>query len=600
MTTQSRLLVLACIAALVGCQARPGASPAGPVPPAAPPAAPDAGAIAGAALAETILVDVDPIHGFASERATRALQATSVARKLKLLAEFPQVSHDVATGRTTVTLQLTNAGDDLNYLACRVGGERKVISPAYQWNTTVSKTAQTQTQALVFENPSGGAFTVELSFTGIMAVQAPLDTGAATSAPSTTPSAAPTATPTPAATPTPSAAPSAAPTATPTPAPTATPTPSPTPTAAPSAGPGGAWSATASSSYGGLPPRSVADGDLATMWANDGYQAPSAWVAVDTGASRAMGVLNVKMKPQSGGATYAIQTSDDAVGWTTVASGLKNTSWNLEAKPLPAGTSARHVRLLFTNDPTAPEQRFSVYEIRLDGAGSAVQPTPAPTPTPGPTSPPATSSLVRTFDADALGSDPAEWIDPNDDGYAYEWMPRLAWKIVEHDGSRQYMHDNLSNYANLSFRRYKGAGLGTENGLLPNKYFAELDVTPIRSYTYAPTGDQGTQFYYLSPTHYMELLIKPGQFEVWSAINAVPFQGNGWTRLWYTDVKTEAGQKRRLGSEVDATTGEFKVYFDGQLMATLKSSVITTQAHWFALRGTGNVVTHDNIRIEPR
>ena len=117
---------------------------------------------------------------------------------------------------------------------------------------------------------------------------------------------------------------------------------------------------------------------------------------------------------------------------------------------------------------------------------------------------------------------PADFIDPNDEGYSFSWMPRVSWKVASRDGSRQFMHDGLSNTANLSFRRYRGTALGTTNGQLPKRYFAELEVTPVQSYTYSPTGDQGTQFYYIDPKNYVEILIKPTYFEVWSAINAEP------------------------------------------------------------------------------
>ncbi len=617
MTKPSRAFVFACIAALVGCHAQPGLVGGGPLPATRPgtgqadpggAAEPVGPLVAEAALSETIMVDVDPLHGAAFERPKRGVQAVSLTKTLKLLVEFPQVSHDLATGRTTVTMQLTNAGDPLNYLACRVAGERKVISPAYQWNTTVSKTGQTQTQTLVFENPSAGGFAVELTFTGYMPAQATLNTGAATAstpptatptpAATATPTAAPTATPTPAASATPTPGPTVTPTATPTPAPTNTPTPAPTgsPTTAP-----GVWVATASSSYGGVPPSRTIDGDLASQWANDGYQVPTAWLAIDTGAVRPIGALAIKMKPQSTAATYRIETSDDGATWTPVATGLKNATWNLETKALPAGTNARHVRLFFTNASSGPEIRFSVYEVRIDGGGSVI-PTPAPTPTPAPsTSPPiATSSLFRDFEQDDMNSDPSDFVDPNDDGWSYGWMPRITWKVVNRDGSRQYMHDGLATAGTLSFRRYVGEGMGIPGGGLPDKYFAEVDVTPIQSNTYAPTGDQGTQFYYLSPTRYVETLIKPQFYEVWSAIGAEPFQSTGWTRLWFMDTNTAAGQKRKLGAEIDANAGTIKVYLDGELQTTVTSTLITNQAHWFALRGAGNVVTHDNLLIEPR
>ena len=46
--------------------------------------------------------------------------------------------------------------------------------------------------------------------------------------------------------------------------------------------------------------------------------------------------------------------------------------------------------------------------------------------------------------------------------------------------------------------------------------------------------------------------------------------------------------------------GYYAVPLDGELKASLHSSMVFDRAHWFALRGTGNVVYHDNLRIEPR
>ena len=125
-------------------------------------------------------------------------------------------------------------------------------------------------------------------------------------------------------------------------------------------------------------------------------------------------------------------------------------------------------------------------------------------------------------------------------------------------------------------------------------------MTPIRSNTYAPTGDQGTQFYYLDPTHYFELLIKPTLFEVWVANGAAPFTSQNWQRLYYTGASTTGGQKRRLSVEIDANTNTARCYLDGVLKTTLRHPMLTTQAHYFALRGTGNVVVHDNVSIQPR
>ena len=214
--------------------------------------------------------------------------------------------------------------------------------------------------------------------------------------------------------------------------------------------------------------------------------------------------------------------------------------------------------------------------------------------------------MLTTFDQYAQGSDPVDFIDPNDEGYSYSWMPRVTWRVGQVNGSAQYIHDGLSNTANLSFRRYRGTGIGTQNGLLPAHYMAELDVTPLQSYTYAPTGDQGTQVYYVDPTHYYEVLIKPTYYQVWACDNAAPFQSVGWHMLYQANVSTNANQTRHLGAEVDCNAHSLKAYMDGQLMTTIDvnasdvmSTLLTNQPHWFAMRGTGNIVAHDNVQLQP-
>jgi hypothetical protein len=207
---------------------------------------------------------------------------------------------------------------------------------------------------------------------------------------------------------------------------------------------------------------------------------------------------------------------------------------------------------------------------------------------------------VRNFDTDPVGTQPGDFIDALDEGYSYAWMPRVPWRVNSVNGSRQYVHDGLANMAFLSFQRWRGTALSTADGRLPDRYFTELDVTPLRSYTYAPTGDQGTQVYYLDPLNYVEVLIKPGFFEVWSATDAAPFQSRGWSRLFWSPMQTVAGQTRRLGADVDARNGRMRVFVDGVELATVSSPLLTTQPHWYALRGAGNIVAHDNIRIERR
>lgn len=132
----------------------------------------------------------------------------------------------------------------------------------------------------------------------------------------------------------------------------------------------------------------LADGDLSSQWASGHYQAATAWAAVQLAASAALGSIEVKMPPSKAGTSYDVQVSSDGVNWTTALSGQTNTSWNLEKKLLPAGTTGKFVRLFWHNAATNPDSRFTVFELVVngEGTGAGTGPAPAPSPTPTPTS----------------------------------------------------------------------------------------------------------------------------------------------------------------------------------------------------------------------
>lgn len=269
------------------------------------------------------------------------------------------------------------------------------------------------------------------------------------------------------------------------------------------------------------------------------------------------------------------------------------------ATPSPSPTTPPLVLEPAMGATPAPTATPTLAPTAVSTATPTPEPTATPTPEPSATAEPVPGELVRDFEADAVGSDPADFVDPNDEGFSYAWMPRVTWRVADVQGSRRYLHDGLSNTGDLSFRRYRGTGLGTANGELPQHYFAEIDVTPQQSYTYAPTGDQGTQFYYLDPTHYVELLVKPTQFEVWVCDDAPPFQSTGWSRVYVASTTTAANQTRHMAADVDCNAHTLTAYLDGNLMTTQTISMLTTQPHYFALRGSGNLVSHDNLHIKP-
>ncbi|MEB3285292.1 MAG: discoidin domain-containing protein [Candidatus Sericytochromatia bacterium] len=502
-----------------------------------------------------IPVDVDPLHGAAFERSTDV-------DGLRPLVAFPDVSHDLSTGLTKVTLSITHAGAGPANISLEVDSPRALHGSKEQVRLGVVEPGGSRTLPLYFENPNAGGFSLNLALRSNQAMTGVAQRFALKQQAIS-------------------------------------------------------HVATASDSYGTLEAERAVDGNLSSQWANADYRAPSAWLAIDTGKQRPMSELHVKMRPFSGGASYRIEVSNDGTTWRGVSGPLRNTTWQTETKVFANATEARHVRVVFTNDPLAPESRFSVFELGSNfeplttapSSAPTVAPTttpspsplPSSTPSPAPTNTPVPSgNWVRNFASDGLGSDPSDFIDPLDEGYVYPWMPRVSWQVMNVNGSRQYVHDGLANMAFLSFRRWRGSALGRSDGRLPDRYFTELNVTPLRSYTYAPTGDQGTQVYYLDPLNYLEVLIKPQYFEVWSATNAAPFQSRGWSRLFWEPLQTVAGQTRRLGADVDAARGQMRVFVDGVERATVTSPVLTTRPHWYALRGAGNIVAHDNIRIESR
>lgn len=492
----------------------------------------------------TTRFDVDPMRGSAFE------QADAAGPTGPLLITAPEVRHDPETGRTAVTLAIPAPDATVGDLALGVDADQPLAAPAPASLPAAGRAAREVT--LWFDNPDARAFTLGVRVTGQITASRQLQaTG----------------------------------------------------------------SATASSSLAGFGPARAVDGDPMTQWANATYREAEASLTIDLGAVQTVGALKLKLRPFSGGASYTIETSSTGSSFTPVTGPLRNTTWNVETKALPAGTQARFVRIHCKNDPASPETRFEIYEATpsTTGASGTPAPTPAPTatptsgptPTPGPVAtptpvPPAsTGSLLETFEAVPAGSAPSTFVDPLDEGFAFSWMPRVRWHVESLNGSKQFIHDGLNPKAYLSFRRYRGTAFGA-NGSLPQRYFAQVAVTPLKSQTLAPTGDQGTQVYYLDPTHYLEVLIKPTLFEVWQCNAGAPFTSAGWTRLYFANVNTAANQTRQLGATVNTGTHQLTAFLDGVQKTTVSSALLTSQTHFLALRGTGNVVAHDNLRIEPR
>lgn len=131
----------------------------------------------------------------------------------------------------------------------------------------------------------------------------------------------------------------------------------------------------------GFPKARLHDGDLGTQWSSAAYRAATAWAAVELAQDSAIAVIRIKTGPTPSGTSYEIQVSDDGASWRTAAVGGNNSTWGLESKPMAAGTHGKYVRIFWRNSASAPQPRFSIYELAIDGTPGAA-PTPVPTPVP--------------------------------------------------------------------------------------------------------------------------------------------------------------------------------------------------------------------------
>jgi hypothetical protein len=229
-------------------------------------------------------------------------------------------------------------------------------------------------------------------------------------------------------------------------------------------------------------------------------------------------------------------------------------------------------------------------------------PSPTATPTPAPTPTPSPARLKTGFEDVPAGQVPPDFVDVASEKTVPAWVYPGNWKVATDErNNKVFLHDDVREQPAVSFMRYKGAALGKPNGQLPEVYYAEVAMRPLRSpNNYPPTGDQGVQFYYLDYNRYVEVVVKPDQIEIWECNGGEPKTTKGWKRLWGQSLTTKAGDVRRVGALVDAPNGAFSAYLDGQPLQTIHSDLIKPQAAWLALRGIGNTVSFDDLLVEPR
>jgi hypothetical protein len=128
-------------------------------------------------------------------------------------------------------------------------------------------------------------------------------------------------------------------------------------------------------------PARAIDGNSSTQWSHGVYRATTGWWSASLTTRTSVSSLRVKSGPLQGAASYDIELRVNGA-WVAVATGVRNTTWNLETKTFTA-READGVRLVFRNDAARTHPRFALFEVQALGevGGGTASPAPSATPT---------------------------------------------------------------------------------------------------------------------------------------------------------------------------------------------------------------------------
>ena len=138
------------------------------------------------------------------------------------------------------------------------------------------------------------------------------------------------------------------------------------------------WAATASTNSAGDPPSNAIDGNLATRYSSDAYQASGMWFQVDLGSAQSFNQIEMNT-PNSAGdyaVGYNVEVSTDGTNFTTVASGT-GTSSPETATFTPQ--TAQYIRVVLTAASTTSWWSIDEFTVYTNGSGGSGSTPPPPT-----------------------------------------------------------------------------------------------------------------------------------------------------------------------------------------------------------------------------
>lgn len=160
--------------------------------------------------------------------------------------------------------------------------------------------------------------------------------------------------------------------------------------------------------------------------------------------------------------------------------------------------------------------------------------------------------------------------------------------------------------SSLSFRQYVGDGFGTQGGVAPGRYRADVSVWVYQPSAQhpdmvgAPLGILGYAPYYISETQYLLAVAKPTTLEVWAVDGQQP--GTEWplsNRLFKRDLATPltVGSPVAWSVEIDTAAQSAKVWANGEELATVTHPLIQDRGQRVSLISNGNFVHFQDFKV---
>lgn len=160
--------------------------------------------------------------------------------------------------------------------------------------------------------------------------------------------------------------------------------------------------------------------------------------------------------------------------------------------------------------------------------------------------------------------------------------------------------------SSLTFRQYAGNAFGSNNGVAPAKYRADVTVWVYQpSVQYPdmvgkPLGILGYAPYFLDETRYLLVVAKPTRLEAWVVDGQVP--GSEWPlsqQVWGQDLATPlaVGSPVAWSVQVDTTTNSATIWANGEQKSTVTHPLLSNRGQRVSLVSNGNFVRFQDFKL---